>query len=71
MAELPKDMIFHYYSEDGITIKLNATELVKCQDCRWHEQEQPGIVYCPYIVGNWVGNDWFCADGERIDDDNM
>lgn len=65
MAELPKDMIFHYYSEDGITIKLDATELVRCKDCRWREQEQPGMVYCPNVMGNWVEDDWFCADGER------
>lgn len=69
MAELPKDMVFHYYSEDGITIKLNATELVKCQNCRWHEQEQPGMVYCPYIVGNWVEDDWYCKGGERRGDE--
>lgn len=69
MAELPKDMIFHYYSEDGITIKLNATELIKCQDCRWREQEQPGMVYCPNVMGNWVEDDWFCADGEKGEED--
>ena len=71
MAELPKDMIFHYYSEDGITIKLDVTELIKCRDCRWHEREQPGMVYCPNTVGNWVEDDWYCKGGERREDDNM
>lgn len=45
-------------------------ELVRCKDCRWHEQEQPGMVYCPCIVGGWVEDDWFCADGKRGEDGN-
>ena len=44
-------------------------ELVRCKDCRWHEREQPGMVYCPCIVGNWVEDDWFCAGAERREDD--
>lgn len=65
MAELPHDAIFHYHSDDGITIKIDAIPLVRCKDCRFHEQEQPGMVYCPAVVGGWVDEDWFCADGER------
>ena len=41
--------------------------LVRCKDCRWHEQEQPGMVYCPAVVGGWVEEDWFCAGGVRKD----
>ena len=44
-------------------------ELVRCKDCRWHEREQPGMVYCPNTVGNWVEDDWYCKGGERRDDD--
>lgn len=47
----------------------DIVEVVRCRDCRWHEQEQPGMVYCPRIVGNWVEEGWFCADGERRDDE--
>ena len=43
--------------------------VVRCKDCRWHEQEQPGMVYCPDVVGSWVEDDWFCADGERREDE--
>lgn len=45
-------------------------ELVRCKDCRWHEREQPGMVYCPNTVGNWVEDDWYCKGGERRDDED-
>lgn len=44
-------------------------EIVRCKDCRWHEREQPGMVYCPNTVGNWVEDDWYCKGGERREDD--
>lgn len=44
-------------------------ELVRCRDCRWHEREQPGMVYCPNTVGNWVEDDWYCKGGERREDE--
>lgn len=44
---------------------IDAVEMVRCKDCRWHEREQPGMVYCPNTVGNWVEDDWYCKGGER------
>ena len=43
----------------------DVVEVVRCKDCRWHEREQPGMVYCPNTVGNWVEDDWYCKGGER------
>lgn len=43
--------------------------LVRCKDCRFHENEEPGMVYCPAVVGGWVEDDWFCKGGERRDAD--
>ena len=43
----------------------DVVEVVRCKDCRWHEDEEPGMVYCPATVGGWVENDWFCKGGER------
>ena len=48
---------------------VDAVPVVRCKDCRYHEQEQPGMVYCPATVGGWVENDWFCKGGERKDDE--
>lgn len=48
---------------------IDAVEVVRCKDCRWHEREQPGMVYCPNTVGNWVEDDWYCKGGERREDD--
>lgn len=43
--------------------------LVRCKDCRWHIDEQPGMVYCLAVVGGWVEDEWFCKGGERKDDE--
>ena len=43
-------------------------EIIRCKDCKWFEREQPGMVYCPNIVGSWVEDDFFCKWGERRDD---
>ena len=43
-------------------------EVVRCRDCNHHEDQSPGMVYCPGLVGGWVSEDFFCADGERRDD---
>ena len=46
----------------------DVVEVVRCKDCKWFEREQPGMVYCPNIVGSWVEDDFFCKWGERIED---
>lgn len=65
MAELPKDMIFHYHSDDGITIKVDAIPLVRCEECKYHmaETERTNPYCAKYHCMR--SDDWFCADGER------
>lgn len=48
------------------TVKIKP--LVRCKECKHHEDEEPGMVFCPKIVGSWVSENWFCADGERRTD---
>ena len=43
----------------------DVVEAVRCKDCKFHTDEEPGMVYCPGILGNWVNDDWYCGDGER------
>lgn len=45
----------------------DVVEVVRCKYCKYHEDEEPGMVYCPDQVGGWVSNDFFCADGKRKD----
>ena len=66
MAELPKDMIFHYHSDDGITVKVDAIPLVRCRDCKWCEYPvYNSTKYGCKLFDRCVKGDWFCADGER------
>lgn len=46
---------------------VDAVPVVRCKDCKHHEDEEIGMVYCPNSIGGWVGENWFCADGERKD----
>lgn len=50
------------------TPTVDAVEVVRCLYCKHHEDEEIGMVYCPNILGGWVGENWFCADGERKED---
>ena len=50
------------------TVK-DAVVVVRCRDCVHHEDEEPGTVWCNHMVGSWVPEDWFCADGERRAED--
>ena len=68
MAELPKDMIFHYYSDDGITIKLDATELVRCGECKYRDPEN-GFCTGRGWPMQLVPDDGFCDKGERRTDE--
>ena len=42
--------------------------VLRCKDCRFHENEEIGMVYCPAVVGGWVEDNWFCKGGEKIDE---
>lgn len=44
---------------------VDAVLVVRCKECKYHEDEEIGMVYCPRQIGGWVKTDWFCADGER------
>ena len=44
---------------------IDAVPVVRCRECKHHEDEEIGMVYCPNAFGGWVRENWFCADGER------
>lgn len=46
---------------------VDAVPVVRCGKCKWHENEEPGMVYCPQIVGGWVSENFFCGFGKRKD----
>lgn len=48
---------------------VDAVEVCRCLECKHHEDEEIGMVYCPNMLGGWVEENWFCADGERKDGD--
>ena len=44
---------------------IDAVPVVRCRECVHHDDEEIGMVYCPNMIGGWVVENWFCADGER------
>lgn len=68
------DLITRRYENPEIcTQEINSipaadvAPVVRCKDCKFHEDEEIGMVYCPNTIGGWIEEDWFCADGERKD----
>ena len=54
------------FDVDENSLESNGwVRIVRCGECKHHEDEEPGMVYCPKIVGSWVSENWYCADGER------
>ena len=52
-------------TENGVTVNIESSDLVTCVECIHKEETQPGMIYCPYIIGKWVPNEFFCGHGER------
>lgn len=50
-------------------LESDAVPVVRCKDCKHHDDEEIGMVYCPKQIGGWVKTDWFCADGERKEEE--
>ena len=44
-------------------MEINKT--TGCWECKYHEEEGIEMVYCPNMIGGWVENEWFCANGKR------
>ena len=51
---------------DAIAMLKEQKELVRCADCRHAEVSQSGLIKCR---GIFRSREWYCADGERRDDD--
>lgn len=51
----------------------NHGELIRCKDCKHGEPCNEGDVYCNNDIGTFESPvhkpDWFCADGERRDNE--
>lgn len=56
---------------------MSAVEVVRCKDCKYYQTDD---IKCPCNIGlahattdaeyTWIPEpDWFCADGERREDD--
>ena len=44
---------------------IDAVPVIRCKDCKHHEDEENGMVYCKRVIGGWADEEWFCAGGER------
>lgn len=43
-------------------------EIVRCKDCKYHEDGEPGRIYCGKVLDGWESEDFFCKRGERSED---
>ena len=67
-ARIGKTIIEYSESDIGYMIRkrptIDAVPVVRCGECKYHEDEEIGMVYCPNMIGGWVAENWFCADGK-------
>lgn len=47
---------------------VDAVPVVRCKDCRFHERHEPGMVWCPNVIGSWIEENGYCSMGERRED---
>ena len=67
---LPNDEILHYKSDDGVTVIVERTELVRCKDCKHYSHDvdaNEGEWDCCRVYGMFVDPNDFCSEGERKD----
>ena len=59
--------VYYGYAKSFINAAptVDAVEVVRCRECKYHKEEGIGMVYCPNMIGGWVENEWFCANGKR------
>ena len=67
MAKLTVPILVNWNDIKDHMAKSDIVEVVRCKYCKHKEREQPGMVYCPMMVGSWVADDHFCKYGERGD----
>ena len=55
-------------STADLLIENDVLPIVRCKDCQHHTDEEPGVVYCPTVLGGWVSHDFYCGDGAKMDE---
>lgn len=69
LIELIHEFGFSGYEMNDLADYLLANGVVvlpcRCGECAYHTLEEPGSVYCPYVIGGWVFNDGFCSGAKR------
>ena len=48
---------------------VDAVEVIRCGECRWYYEDDYGYPRCKND-GVSRKNDWYCADGERENDED-
>lgn len=50
---------------------VDAVEVVRCRDCKYADWKKDfGLYFCHAGGDSWNEADFFCADGERREDDD-
>ena len=69
--KLPNDqvLVFHYENKDGVHVNVEAKEVVRCKDCKHHEEllyNHDGKVLCwVHGLDVIVDRNGYCNYGER------
>lgn len=61
------------YHQITYSYTIDYSLLVRCKDCQFSKEVDPGIYICNNdnieIIGSYVTPEWYCADGKENDND--
>jgi hypothetical protein len=44
--------------------ELGYVKVRRCKGCGQKEHHEPGMVWCPMVVGSWISEDGFCSQSK-------
>ena len=67
-----KEYIVQAHEKETIDVfeALNTPEIIRCKDCKHCEYPNAGREWCKKGHLHGSAETWFCADGERRDNDD-
>lgn len=71
-----RDTAIQQLEEHGIPFcgKADVVAVVRCMNCKWFQDERDEFTgsdgFCPNVA-HGVSENWFCADGERREEDDL
>ena len=71
LSRLPDELPYKASVKRALTLAptIDAVEVVRCGDCKWWEKQTDSAQGRCYLANFYPTGAWYCANGERREDD--